>query len=417
MAIKAECPLCHRKQATRNKTCKCGESMDKAKKSKRVKYWIQYRLENGKQKKESLAKFKDINEYSIDDARKAEAQRTVQKTEGRIEEMFKHKRESTWTFAQLAKWWFNQESVKARSDCGRLEIAFNKFNEVFGERLIRDVKLSELKNYQSRRRNEGQADSTTDHETHSAAKAAVKAAWYDNEVSAETWKSWQNFKKLISGKKARKQYARSRVLEIEEYCKLASHLPRHLKALVDVNLFTGMRKSELVPDKTNGEPTTGLTWNQIDYQKGKISLTETKTGIPRDIPITEELQSILKAIPRTLGMDSVFTYRGKPFSDIRTGLIDACTSAGITYGKKIEGGFVFGDLRRTAKTLMARAGVPDVYRRALLGHKQKDMDRHYVHPDFEKDLRTAMEKYTGWLKAELEAAKQSVDRTVDQSGN
>ena len=84
---------------------------------------------------------------------------------------------------------------------------------------------------------------------------------------------------------------------------------------------------------------------------------------------------------------------------------------------KVKGGFVFRDLRTTADTLMARAGVQDVYRRALLGHKQKGMDRHYVHPDFEKDLRAAMEKYTGWLEAELEAARQSVDQTVDQEGN
>ena len=84
---------------------------------------------------------------------------------------------------------------------------------------------------------------------------------------------------------------------------------------------------------------------------------------------------------------------------------------------KVKGGFVFLDLRTTADTLMARAGVQDVYRRGLLGHKQKGMDRHYVHPDFEKDLRAAMEKYTGWLKAELEAALQSVDQTVDQNNN
>ena len=408
MAILAECPMCRRKQATKNKVCKCGENLDKAKKSKRVKYWIQYRLPGGRQKKESLAKFKDINEYSIDDARKAEAQRTVQKTEGRIDEMFKPKKESTWTFSQLAQWWFNQDSVKARSDWSRLEIAFNKFSQVFGDRLIRDVKLSELKNYQSQRRKEGQADSTTDHETHSAAKAAIKAAWFDNEVSAETWKTWQNFKKLISGKKARKQYARSRVLEIEEYCRLIPHLPRHLKVLVDVALFTGMRKSELVPDKTNGKDTTGLSWEQIDYKSGKISLRDTKTGIPRDIPITEELEYILKAIPRTLGTDNVFTYRGKSFGSIRTGLMKACKDSAVAYGKKVEGGFVFGDLRRTAKTLMARAGVDKAYRDAILGHESQDMDRHYLHPDFEKDLRAAMEKYHGWLEVEIANVTHSV---------
>ena len=197
MAILAECPICHRKQATKNKVCKCSENLDKAKKSKRVKYWIQYRLPDGRQKKESLAKFKDLNEYSIEDARKAEAQRTVQKTEGRIVEMFTYKKESTWTFSQLAEWWFKQDSVKARSDYGRLEIAYNKFNEVFGDRLIRDGKLSELRNYQSQRRKEGQADGTTDHETHSAAKAA----WLDNEISAETWKSWESFKRPLGAER------------------------------------------------------------------------------------------------------------------------------------------------------------------------------------------------------------------------
>jgi integrase len=299
-------------------------------------------------------------------------------------------------------------SLTKRKAPGLLKNSFNKFNKVFGRRLIRDVKLSELKDYQSQRRSEGQADSTTDHETHSAAKAAMRAIWQDNEITAETWKTWENFKKLISGKKAIKQYARSRVLEIEEHCRLIAHLPRHLKALVDVALFTGMRKSEMVPDKTNGDPSTGLTWKQIDYQNRKISLSDTKTDIPRDIPITEQLASILKAIPRTLGVNNVFTYRGKPFSDVRTGLIKACENAGVAYGKKVEGGFVFGDLRRTAKTLMARAGVDKAYRDAILGHESPDMDRHYLHPDFEKDLRVAMEKYHTWLREQIDAAQENL---------
>ena len=197
-------------------------------------------------------------------------------------------------------------------------------------------------------------------------------------------------------------------MAIEEYCRLVPHLPRHLKALIEVDLFTGMRKSELVHDRTNGESPRGLMWKQIDFQSAKISLTDTKTGIPRSIPITEQLESILKAIPRTLGTDNVFTYRGKPFSDARTGLKDACKSAGIPYGKKVEGGFVFGDLRRTAKTLMARAGVDKAYRDAILGHESQDMDRHYLHPDFERDLRAAMERYHTWLREEIQNVTHSV---------
>ena len=48
MAILAECPYCHKKQATKNKLCFCGMDLDKAKENKKVNYWINYRL-NGKQ--------------------------------------------------------------------------------------------------------------------------------------------------------------------------------------------------------------------------------------------------------------------------------------------------------------------------------------------------------------------------------
>jgi hypothetical protein len=50
---------------------------------------------------------------------------------------------------------------------------------------------------------------------------------------------------------------------------------------------------------------------------------------------------------------------------------------------------------------MARADVDKAYRDAILGHESQDMDRHYLHPDFEKDLRAAMEKYHGWLEKEI----------------
>ena len=343
-----------------------------------------------------------MNGFDLNDAEKLKSQRETMINEGREEELFAKKKEVAWTFSQATDWWLNLPSTKARSDHSRLTFAANKFNQVFGDKFIKGVKLSELKNYQTQRRQEGQADATTDHESHSAGKAAVKALYQDGEISLETWRTWEQFKKLISGRKARKKYARTRVLEIEEYCRLAPHLPRHLKELVDVALFTGMRKSELIPSRTNGAPTPGLTRSQVDYENRVIHLTETKTGIARDIPITGELESILKALPRTFGVNNMFIYRDKPFSDVRTGLIKACKDANIIYGKKIEGGFVFADLRRTAKTLMARAGIDKAYRDAILGHESQDMDRHYLHPNFDKDLRLAMERYHSWLVDQIE---------------
>jgi len=364
---------------------------------------IQYRLPSGKQKKESVGKFSDLDGFDLNDAKKLKAKRETMINEGREEELFAKKKEVAWTFSQATDWWLNLPTTKARSDHSRLTFAANKFNQVFGDRFIKGVKLSKLKNYQTQRRQEGQADATTDHETHSAAKAAVKALWDDNEISLATWRTWENFKKLIRGKKAKKKYARTRVLEVEEYCRLTPHLPQHLKDLVEVALFTGMRKSEMLPSRNNGESTPGLTRSQVDYENKAIHLTETKTGIARDIPITSGLEVILKEIITPWHVGPVFIYRGKPFADVRTGLMKACKAASITYGKMARGGFVFGDLRRTTKTLMARAGIDKAYRDAILGHESQDMDRHYLHPDFDKDLRLAMEKYHSWLKEEIES--------------
>lgn len=65
MSILAQCPMCRRKQSAKNKKCKCGESLDKFKKAKKVRCWIDYLLPNGKVRRESVGAFEDINAYSI----------------------------------------------------------------------------------------------------------------------------------------------------------------------------------------------------------------------------------------------------------------------------------------------------------------------------------------------------------------
>ena len=91
-----------------------------------------------------------------------------------------------------------------------------------------------------------------------------------------------------------------------------------------------------------------------------------------------------------------------------------CEKAEITYGAKVEGGFVFRDLRRTAKTYMARSGVDKVYRDALLGHVPQDMDAIYIVPDLD-DLRREMAKYADWLRSEFAFVDQSLDQTTPES--
>ncbi|HVO83181.1 MAG TPA: site-specific integrase [Syntrophobacteria bacterium] len=401
MAIKAECPICHRKQAVSHKVCECGQDLDKAKRAKKVRYHITYRL-NGKQRQEFVG-------LSIEGARTADAGRKTQKRENKLEDMLDIQAETRMSFKELTAWYSELEKIRCRAkgikSVRRKQDCLKNFNAVFGERIVRDVDQRDLENYRLERLQEGTSKRTVDYYM-GEARRMVKVAFDNNKVSARTWRTFANVKKLLGAG----ENVRRRVFELDEYLSLYPHLSARLRPLFDLALFTGMRPGEMVPVNSYSaeEGTEGLTWDRVDYRNRMLVLEagDTKTGEARRIPITDEVMEILKGIPRDLRSNHVFTHRGKPTSDFREGLRRACKAAKITFGAKEKGGFVFRDLRTTADTLMVRAGVQDVYRRAVLGHKQKGMDRHYTHPDFEKDLRAAMTQYTGWLKAELEAQKK-----------
>ena len=80
MSVLAECPICKNKQSVKNKFCKCGEDLDRAKRSKRVRYWIDFKIPGGKQRREPVG-------YSITEARDTDGKRKVQKQENRIFDM------------------------------------------------------------------------------------------------------------------------------------------------------------------------------------------------------------------------------------------------------------------------------------------------------------------------------------------
>ena len=68
MAILEECPICRKMQSMKNCKCKCGEDLVKAKRSNRVNYYVDYRLHNGKQRRE-------LGGTSIDDAKAVDGEK------------------------------------------------------------------------------------------------------------------------------------------------------------------------------------------------------------------------------------------------------------------------------------------------------------------------------------------------------
>jgi integrase len=165
--------------------------------------------------------------------------------------------------------------------------------------------------------------------------------------------------------------------------------------------YTGMRKGEIL----------NLTWDRVDLQNRMIRLQaeDTKDREKRNIPICNELYSLLVSMPNRLhdsGQGNhVFQFKGKPIRDIRTGLRLGCKKAKIKYGRFEKGGFIFHDLRHTFNTNMRKAGVAESVIMRVTGHSTREMFDRYNTID-ESDTRQAVAQMVDFV--------QSVDHSVDQ---
>ncbi|MBW2083086.1 MAG: site-specific integrase [Deltaproteobacteria bacterium] len=373
---------CHKKQSVRNKVCSCGADLVKLKRNQKVKYWISYRLPGGKQRREAVG-------YSIEEARDAEGKRRSQKRENRI---FDIKPDTKMTFNELTEWYLGLEKVKALASYWVIKLSLKKFNSVFGDTIVGNIKPADLENYQAKRKLQGIADGTIDHEI-GKAKTMVFKAFDNNMVSGDTLRAFKKIKKLVK----RNADARTRVLSSEEFERLLQYSPPHLKAILSTAYYTGMRRGEIL----------GLTWDKIDLKKRLIHLnaSDTKDREARTIPICEKLYEVLRTIPRAIHDPHVFLFKGRPVKDIRTALRKACKQAGIEYGRFAKSGFVFHDLRHTFNTNMRKAGVPESVIMKITGHSTREMFDRYNTID-QEDTRKAVGR--------LETFLASVDQNVDQ---
>ena len=392
MSILAECPICRQKQSAKNRICRCGEDLVKAKRSKKVKYWISYRLPGGKQRRESIG-------YSVEEARDAEGKRRSQKRENRIFDMLP---EAKLTFRELSVWYLNLKSVKRLASYDRVETVFRNFNKIFGDTVAVDINMENLENYQENRRSQGAAPSTIDMEI-SVVKTMITKALDNDKVSDRTMKPFRKIGRMLK----KGDNARKRKLSVKEYLGLIEKSPFHLEQVIIIGYNTGMRLGEI----------RKLKWSHIDLKEMFIRLPKeiTKERKAKNIPINHHVKTVLDKLPRALKHDFVFTFKGNPIkhkNGLKKSLITACRKAGITYGRDVPGGFIFQDIRRTVKTNMLDARIPKEIRDTILGHSLKGMDVHYLVPS-EKSLKASMNRFTGWLDKKIARAFATVDQNVD----
>ena len=79
-----------------------------------------------------------------------------------------------------------------------------------------------------------------------------------------------------------------RYLMPDEVQRLISNCSEHLKPIVIVAVHTGMRKGEIL----------SLRWDQIDFEKGIITLVDTKNDQRRYVPMDETVKSTLRRVEK-----------------------------------------------------------------------------------------------------------------------
>ncbi|HEX8073219.1 MAG TPA: site-specific integrase [Pyrinomonadaceae bacterium] len=175
---------------------------------------------------------------------------------------------------------------------------------------------------------------------------------------------------------------RMRYLTREEETRLFEHLPMSgpVRGIVEVALGTGMRRGEII----------SLSWAQVDFARGVLRVTNTKTGRDREVPMNSRVRTVLLAAQAHRVNELVFPGpRRRVISccALRVPFLAACRAAGIV-------GLRFHDLRHTAATRMAEAGVSAFDIRDVLGHANIAMTQRYAHATPE-GKRRAVEALAG----------------------
>lgn len=145
----------------------------------------------------------------------------------------------------------------------------------------------------------------------------------------------------------------------------------YLFTVVVMALATGMRHGEIIK----------LRWTDVDFERGRIVLHETKNGERRVVPLVGHAMEMLKGhqlngkvcpmliFPATKGQ---MGQKGQKHAQLRTAWLTALKKAGIH-------DFRFHDLRHSAASylVMNRASLSEIAE--VLGHKTLAMVKRYSH--------------------------------------
>lgn len=261
----------------------------------------------------------------------------------------------------------------------------------FGKLKAQRLTTDHMDKYREKRKGEGRSDATANREL-----SILRTAFHNARKRTPPKVLVVPYFPIVAETNIRKGF-----LSDEQYDSLRDQLPDELKALFVTGYITGLRRSEI----------TGIQWPQVDFEAALITLDkgETKNDEPRSVPILDgDMRDLLAAAKKERDEQWphspwVFSRRGERIVDFRWAWVEACKRAGVA-------DLSFHDLRRTAVRNMRRAGIPQVIRMKISGHKTDSMERRYNIVDAD-DLNMARELLQNRRKTPSDGA-ETVTKTV-----
>jgi hypothetical protein len=271
------------------------------------------------------------------------------------------------TFQAIADSYFAREGKKLRSGEERRRALSRLVYPVIGSRPIADILRSDIVRLLDRIEDE-----------RGAAMAHLTLAYIRKIMNWHASRSDEFRSPIVRGMARIGAKARARILtddELRTIWKAAEVTPGPFGALVQFLLLTGARRTEAA-EMTRGE-LTGADWT-LPAARNKV-----KVDLIR--PLSTAAQEVLAKLPHIGRHGYIFTMDGnrplRGFSQLKRRFNHAC---GVT-------GWTLHDLRRTARSLMSRAGVLTDHAERCLGHVMPGVRGTYDRHEYHEDKKRAFE--------------------------
>lgn len=163
-----------------------------------------------------------------------------------------------------------------------------------------------------------------------------------------------------------------------------------LAALLKVRLLTAQRGGEV----------TRMRWVDLDLESGwwTIPATDTKNGEPHRVPPSDEIVALIRAQQKN-DRDREYVFVG-----LGASLRDRAKKAPSAIARALGIEFRGHDLRRTAATRIAQAGIPREHIAKVLNHVEGGprATRVYDRHTYDREKRLAIDTWTRTLKSIIE---------------